>query len=518
MQEIIKSSKLRQRIKLQLKIIAEFFSTDELKLIVVNDKNKIKIFKEKNILSEKPAKAFISKDNIYQKLSEVENYDLKEILAENFSDGLNELLYFKLSIDDYIYLLYFPEQSSNLEAKKESLRLFKKQFKFLLEDIYSDEQRKNDLDQKNRENRLLKKEKYIASSALDSIPGNISILNSEGKIVYTNTSWDRFAAQNNSSPEEVGIGENYLKVVKKAAENGDSTSKKVYQGIMDVLNKDEQCFTLDYPCNSPEEKRWFRMYVSSFKGVGEYEILILHQNITAEILARKNSESLLDQLPGALIKFNEDLKLSYFNKKAKEIFDLEAEDFGRNLNIFKLKSADTADYQQKLKEVLKKEKRIDCRITVEKNKKKYSYANILFPYFNNSSKGVISLIPERSRSILSKNKKVTNHYLQLFNNFPDALVLLNIDEKIINANKKFCQLFGYEMQELKNKKIDDFIVLNPDKNEAKSLSHSVLTGEEINKNVIRVNSQGEKLKLNLRAFPVLLHDNKIGIYAVYKKR
>lgn len=430
MQEIIKSSKLRQRIKLQLKIIAEFFSTDELKLIVVNDKNKIKIFKEKNLLSEKPAEAFISEDNLYQKLSEVENYDLKEILAENFSDGLNELLYFKLSIDDYIYLLYFPELSSNLEAKKESLRLFKKQFKFLLEDIYSDEQRKNDLDQKNRENRLLKKEKYIASSALDSIPGNISILNSEGKIVYTNTSWDRFAAQNNSSPEEVGIGENYLKVVKKAAENGDSTAEKVYQGIMDVLNKNEQCFTMDYPCNSPEEKRWFRMYVSSFKGVGEYEILILHQNITAEILARKNSESLLDQLPGALIKFNEDLKLSYFNKK----------------------------------------------------------------------------------------EKVTNHYLQLFNNFPDALALLNIDEKIINVNKKFCQLFGYEMQELKNKKIDDFIVLNPDKNEAKSLSHSVLTGEEINKNVIRVNSQGEKIKLNLRAFPVLLHDNKIGIYAVYKKR
>jgi PAS domain S-box-containing protein len=155
-----------------------------------------------------------------------------------------------------------------------------------------------------------------------------------------------------------------------------------------------------------------------------------------------------------------------------------------------------------------------------KDGKRHYYKNYLFPDFEaNKLKSVTSIIPEvKSKDDIRKdNNKITNYYLQLFNNFPDALVLLNIDEKIINANKSFCKLFGYDKKELKKKKLDNLIVPVGFEGDAQALTHMALTGEKIDRNVVRINSNGEKLKLKLKAFPVLLHDNRIGVYAIYRE-
>jgi len=56
-----------------------------------------------------------------------------------------------------------------------------------------------------------------------------------------------------------------------------------------------------------------------------------------------------------------------------------------------------------------------------------------------------------------------------------------------------------------------------DEGDAQALTHMALTGEKINRNVIRINKNGDKIKLKLKAFPVLLHDNRIGVYAIYRE-
>jgi len=520
MDEFIELAKLRKRIKIELEVMAAFFSTDQLKMMIINSENKVKIFKQQNEDIEHAVKELSLQNDLYNKLLKNEDEKTKNILSKYIEDFNLDLLCFKINASNFIYIIYFPFNNSDEKHNKESLELFKKQFEIMLSDIYTHKLTKDNLSQKNIENKTLKKEKYIASSALDSIPGNIAILNKEGNIVYTNSAWDKFAAANNDLPCNVGVGTNYLDVSKKAADQGNLLSAKAFNGIISVLNNNKDYFTMEYPCHSPQKQRWFRMYVSTFKGIGSYEVMILHQNITKEIIAEKKSETILNKLPGVIMKFDRNSDLVYFNKKAVEILDLDEENIGQKFDDLKVLNQENINYADKIKFVIDKKESINFKVKYNKDGKRYYYKNYLFPDFeSNKLKSVTSIIPEvKSKDEIRKdNNKVTNYYLQLFNNFPDALVLLNIDEKIINANKSFCNLFGYEKKELKKNKLDNLIVPVGDEGDAQALTHMALTGEKINRNVIRINKNGDKIKLKLKAFPVLLHDNRIGVYAIYRE-
>ena len=520
MNEFIEVAKLRKRLKIELDIMADFFSTDQLKMMIINSKNLVKIFKQKNEDIEHAVKELSLQKDLYKELLESEDKKTKNLLAKYIEDFNLDLLCFKINVSDFIYIIYFPFNNSDEKHNNESLKLFKNQFEIMLSDIYRHKLTKDDLSQKNIENKTLKKEKYIASSALDSIPGNIAILNKEGNIVYTNSAWDKFAADNNALPCNVGVGKNYLDISKKAADHGDLLSEKAFNGITSVLNNKKDYFTMEYPCHSPQKQRWFRMYVSTFKGIGTYEVMILHQNITNEIIAEKKSETILNKLPGVIMKFNRNSDLVYFNKKAVEILDLGKENIGQKYNDLKVLNQENINYKDKIEFVLDKKKSINFKVMYNKDGKRHYYKNYLFPDFeSNRLKSVTSIIPElkSKEDIKNESRKVTNYYLQLFNNFPDAIVLLNIDEKIINVNKSFCKLFGYDKKELKKKKLDNLIVPNGCEGDAKALTHMALTGQKLDRNVIRINNKGEKIQLKLKAFPVLLHDNRIGVYAIYRE-
>lgn len=520
MEEIIEISDLRKRFKLELDIMAEFFQTNDLKMAVLTPENILKIFSQQSSDFEKPIKKIKLNKNLYKKIISADDLETKTILAAELNDFNSDLNIFKLKAADFIYIIYFPLNKELKSHDLGSLKLFKKQFKAVLDDIYLQEEIKYNLSQKSLENRSLKKEKYITASALDSVPGNISILDKEGNILYTNSSWEEFAYQNGANLEKAGVSENYLEVCREAAEKGDMISARAYNGILSVLNDEVDNFRMDYPCHSPKEKRWFRMYVSSFKGIGAYELMILHQNITKEIMAEKRSEKILDKLPAGILKFDSEKKLIYFNKKAMNLFDLDENNLGRNLNQIKIADQSSDDFLDKLDYAADNKKTIKFKMFLKQGNLKKYYNNYLVPEIEGDRlKNITSIIPEEmlNKQFNQKREKQRNHYLQLFNNFPEALVLLDIDEKIINANKKFSQLFEYEMEELKNKKLDELIVPAAEEEKGRELSHQVLTGAQVEEEVFRINSRGEILNLNLKAFPVLLQNNQIGIYAIYRK-
>ena len=526
MKEIIEIAELRKRLKLELDIIAEFFSTKNLKMTVLTPENEIKIFNHQNDNFEKAVRKIKLSENLYDKIWSADENDVKDILAEYLSDFKSEVIFFKVKASEFVYIVYFPLNKGQKGHNDVSINLLKKQLKAVLKDIYTHEKVKDNLNEKHIENKILKKEKYITASALDSVPGNISILDKNGSIVYTNSSWDQFAAENGVLPKNVGVGENYIEICKKAIEEGDQFSARAYNGILSVLNNRQDDFIMDYPCHSPAEKRWFRMFVSSFKGIGSYDVMILHQNITSEILAENNFEEILNKLPAAIMKFNSDRRLIYFNEKAMNLFNLNEDSLGRKSINLKIVDDSGDTFLDKLNYAADNNKRIEFKVLIENSNLSSCYSNYLIPeYEADNLKTITSIIPEDKLNKKLKNKKLRNkkieqrnQYLQFFNDFPDASVLLNIEEEIINVNKEFCLLFGYEQEKLKNQNLDDLIVPADKIKEAQELSHLVLTGTQVENKVIRINSRDEKLKLNLLAFPVLLNNNKMGIFAIYREQ
>lgn len=122
---------------------------------------------------------------------------------------------------------------------------------------------------------------------LDSITEHIVVIDETGEIQFVNKSWSTFGSNNACTVGDDWIGVNYIEECDKASAMGDEFGTKAGTGIKGVIENRELLFYFEYPCNSPDEKRWFMMRVTSFHTSGKNYFVISHQNITERKLAEE---------------------------------------------------------------------------------------------------------------------------------------------------------------------------------------------------------------------------------------
>ena len=132
-------------------------------------------------------------------------------------------------------------------------------------------------------------------AVLDSVDVGVAVIEDDGKIVFVNDRWITFG-QRNGVPDTIQwLGVNYLAVCEEAAEAGDCLALKAVQGIKQILHTEQHSFSLEYPCHSDAEKRWFMMRVSCLVSDGKRFCVLSHQNITERKLAEEKVLSLSRQ-------------------------------------------------------------------------------------------------------------------------------------------------------------------------------------------------------------------------------
>src|ERR1700722_18023570 len=100
------------------------------------------------------------------------------------------------------------------------------------------------------------------AAVLDALPAHIALLDAKGMIISVNDAWRRFASANVIQGLGGGIGLNYLEICDRARGDGSSEARMVAKGIRSVLDGTEKSFSVEYPCHSPTEKRWFQLVVT----------------------------------------------------------------------------------------------------------------------------------------------------------------------------------------------------------------------------------------------------------------
>ncbi len=135
---------------------------------------------------------------------------------------------------------------------------------------------------------------------INSLEEQIAVIDQAGTIIDVNHSWNNFGMDNGISSKYSWVGCNYLKVLSASAANGDCLAAEAEQGILDVVQGKCASFYLEYPCHSPEEKRWFMMRVIPVKRASKSLFVISHTNITLRKLAEERAEhlSMHDPLTG----------------------------------------------------------------------------------------------------------------------------------------------------------------------------------------------------------------------------
>lgn len=122
---------------------------------------------------------------------------------------------------------------------------------------------------------------------INTVEENIVVIDKNGKIIFVNDSWKKFAEANNAPIKDDWSNYNYLKVCDNSAKFGDEYARRVAKGIRKVLNKEESTFNYEYPCHGNNQERWFLMRVTPF-AYKEMEYFVLsHHNITDRYLSEQ---------------------------------------------------------------------------------------------------------------------------------------------------------------------------------------------------------------------------------------
>ena len=143
-----------------------------------------------------------------------------------------------------------------------------------------------DISERKRAEQAVRESERFLHSTLNALSSHVAIVDETGTIVAVNAAWRRFAGMNGCEMTACEIGSNYLEVCAKASSSCDD-AKAAADGIQRALAGSEEEFTLEYPCHSPEQKRWFVMRVTPFADEGPVRVVIAHENSTSRKLAEE---------------------------------------------------------------------------------------------------------------------------------------------------------------------------------------------------------------------------------------
>jgi len=127
----------------------------------------------------------------------------------------------------------------------------------------------------------LRHNETFTRTILNSLTAQIAVLNQQGEIVQVNQAWLNFANENGANLATYrGVGLNYLKICGEAKGVNSNEAYQTNKGLQAVLDGKISKFTLEYPCHSPTEKRWFQLHGVPLADYAEGGLVVSHTNIT----------------------------------------------------------------------------------------------------------------------------------------------------------------------------------------------------------------------------------------------
>ncbi len=134
------------------------------------------------------------------------------------------------------------------------------------------------------------------SAILNTLPANIALLDKSGTIIGINDAWKNFAIENDMYGNLYGMGTNYITVCQNAAGINAEHADEMALAMQKILNGELESYSLEYPCHSPTEKRWFKVEVRPLAEGVDTGAVVMHINITERKLAQQGLEDLNNEL------------------------------------------------------------------------------------------------------------------------------------------------------------------------------------------------------------------------------
>ncbi len=156
---------------------------------------------------------------------------------------------------------------------------------------------------RKRTAKALRSSESLKASVLASLRNHVAVLDRTGHIIAVNPAWEEFGRSNGAGdPSKVGVGVNYLEVCRRASDQQSPKAAEALAGIQAVLDGSRPFLEMEYPCDSPSERRWFLMTVTPLQ-VPEGGAVVKHADVTAlrrAQAAQREAESLVSEIVSAV--------------------------------------------------------------------------------------------------------------------------------------------------------------------------------------------------------------------------
>jgi len=107
------------------------------------------------------------------------------------------------------------------------------------------------------------------------------------------------------------------------------------------------------------------------------------------------------------------------------------------------------------------------------------------------------------------------YFQQLFDNSPDAIVMLSNTDRVVQINNGFEALFGYQAKEIEDRFINELIIPEDRAEEAATLSQTALDGKAARKETARKCKDGSLVDVSALGYPIYFDHKTVGVYVIY---
>ena len=115
-------------------------------------------------------------------------------------------------------------------------------------------------------------------------PSHVALVGLDGLVIAVNAAWREYGRANGLPAEYQFVGQNYLAVCEAGVAAGHPGAQEAYLGLVGVLRNGRPKFTMVYPCHSPRQRAWYRMWVEP-QSPSVPAVIVAHQLVSARPVA-----------------------------------------------------------------------------------------------------------------------------------------------------------------------------------------------------------------------------------------
>jgi diguanylate cyclase (GGDEF)-like protein/PAS domain S-box-containing protein len=104
----------------------------------------------------------------------------------------------------------------------------------------------------------------------------------------------------------------------------------------------------------------------------------------------------------------------------------------------------------------------------------------------------------------------------IFEASPEAIAVLDHEDRVVRVNREFENLFGYTEAEAQGRTINALIVPAELQPSALTYTHDVADGKLVKTEALRQRKDGTQIHASILGSPVIVHGDQVAVYAIYR--